>query len=142
MKPARVFLNRMLDLLRSSHDDHVISITSDFKRDLAWFAKFLPLYNGINLHDHKPIQDTLELDACLAGLGGRVGSHVYHLPLDRGYKGCTIVHLEMVNILVAVRSFASRCSHKKVLVKCDNQAVVSVLTSGRTKGSIPCSLCL
>ena len=41
--------------------------------------------------------------------------------------------MEMINILVAMRLFASHWSCKKVLVKCDNQAVVSVLTSGRTK---------
>ena len=92
----------MLDLLRTSHNDRVITLTNEFKRDLAWFEKFLPHYNGVNLYDHKPIHETLELDACLTGLGGRVNEYVYHLLLDRGYEGCTIVHLEMINILVAL----------------------------------------
>ena len=42
----------------------------DFKRNLRWFDKFLPLYNGVSLYDHRPIDHTLELDACLTGLGG------------------------------------------------------------------------
>ena len=42
-----------------------------------------------------------------------------------------IVHLEMVNILVAVRIFAKSWAKQCVLIKCDNQAVVSVLQSGR-----------
>ena len=70
-----------------SHDNRVISITPDFKRDLAWFAKFLSMYNGVNLYDHKPIHEMLELDACLSGLGGRVGNCIHHLPLHEGYKG-------------------------------------------------------
>ena len=130
MKPARVFLNRMLELLRASHNDRKVSLTDDFKCDLAWFAKFLPNYNDVNLYDHKPIHETLELDACLTGLGGRVENCVYHLPLEKGYQGCTVVHIEMVNILVAFRLFGSG---RKILVKCDNQAVVEVLKSGRMK---------
>ena len=71
VKPARIFLNRMLDLLRSCHGRQKIRLTSDFKRDLRWFAKFLPTYNGILLYDHRQVDVTLELDACLTGFGGR-----------------------------------------------------------------------
>ena len=53
VKPARVFLNRMLELLRSAHIRQKISLTPDFKRDLRWFAKFLLQYNGMSLYDHK-----------------------------------------------------------------------------------------
>ena len=63
VKPARVFLNRMLDLLRFAHGHQKVTLTPDFKRDLRWFAKFLPLYNGVSLYDHRPIDVSLELDA-------------------------------------------------------------------------------
>ena len=45
----------------------------------------------------------------------------------------SIVHLDMVNILLAVRVFANHWTGKRVLVKCDNQAVVSTLTCGRAR---------
>ena len=70
VKPARAFLNRMLALLRSGHASQKIHLTPEFRRDLRWFAKFLPLYNGVSLYDHRTIDHTLELDACLTGLGG------------------------------------------------------------------------
>ena len=73
VKSARVFLNRMLELLRSSINTQKIVLTPDFKRDLCWFAKFLPLYNGVSLYDHKHVHQTLELDANLTGLGGARG---------------------------------------------------------------------
>ena len=79
------------------------------------------------------IMQPLELDACLTGLGGRIDNWVYHLPIEKGYENCTIVHLEMVNILLAVRTFVNHWKGHKILIKCDNQAVVSVLTSGRTR---------
>ena len=52
-KPERIFINQMLDLLRSSHGHKKIKLTPDFKRNLRWFAKFLPTYNGILLYDHR-----------------------------------------------------------------------------------------
>ena len=39
----------------------------------------------------------------------------------------------MLNILVALRVWAKQWASKKILLKCDNQAVVSVLNSGKTQ---------
>ena len=39
----------------------------------------------------------------------------------------------MLNIMVAVRVWANNWKNQRVLIKCDNQAVVSVLNSGRTQ---------
>ena len=63
----------MLELLRASHGCQKILLTPDFKRDLRWFDKFLPKYNGISMYDHKRVEATLELDACLTGFGGCCG---------------------------------------------------------------------
>ena len=133
VKPARIFVNRMLDLLRAHYDASTIHLTQDFRRDLRWFAKFLTKYNGVSYFDHRPVDYVVELDACLVGLGGRCQNLVYHLPLVRHYKNLTIVHLEMVNILVAIRVFGHLWHRKQILIKCDNQAVVQVLASGKTK---------
>ena len=43
----RIFVNRMLELLRASHGRENMFLTPDFERDLRLFAKFLPKYNGI-----------------------------------------------------------------------------------------------
>ena len=123
----------MLAILRSSHDSQKITLTPDFKCDIRWFAKFLPQYNGVSLYDHRPIDLTLELDACLTGLGGRWNRFVYHLPLVLGCMNWSIVQLEMVNILLAVRLFQPHWAGRKVLVKCDNEAVVTVLISRKTR---------
>ena len=117
VKPARIFLNRMLDLLRSSHGSQKIKLIPDFKRDLRWFAKFLPAYIGISLYDHRQVDVTLELDACLTGFGGRSGNFVYHLPIQRGFRNWTIVHLEMVNILIAIRLFKFQWASCRVLIR-------------------------
>ena len=133
VKPGRFFLNRMLELLRNNYDTSTITLTPEFKRDLHWFDKFLAKFNGRSFFDHKPIFGVLELDACLTGLGGRYNNKVYHLPVVKHFQNLGIVHLEMVNILVAVRIFALDWQHKSILVKCDNAAVVQVLTNGKTR---------
>ena len=123
----------MLEVLRNAKNPQKIDLTPEFMRDIRWFSKFLPLYNGVSMYGHKPIDQVLELDACLTGLGGRWQNQVYHLPIPLGYRSMSIVHLEMGNILVAVRLFAKQWQGVKLLVKCDNEAVVKVLQSGRAR---------
>ena len=117
-------------MLRASQNAQKITLTSDFRRDVRWFAKFLPTYNGVNFYDHRSVDHVTDLEACLTGLGGRFGNLVYFLPLEKGYNECTIVHLEMVNILLAIRLFCNLWSGRKVFVRCDNNSVVSVLRTG------------
>ena len=62
---------------------------------------------------HKPVQATIELDACLTGFGGRWGSWVYHVPIQKRYKNLAITQLETLNILVALRIFCPLLAQKK-----------------------------
>ena len=48
-------------------------------------------------------------------------------------KTFSIVHLEMLNVLVADRLFKGSWEKKLIHVRCDNLAVVQVLTSGATR---------
>ena len=105
----------------------------DFFQDLNWFSKFLTKFNGTAFFDHRPIKALVELDACMTGMGGCWYSQVYSLPIEKNYKNFTIYHLEMLNLLVATRLWTDHWSSQKVVLFCDNQAVVSVLNNGRTK---------
>ena len=133
VKPARTFINCMLQLLRENYDKNSISLTHEFRRDLRWFLKFVRSYSGTSFIDHKPIEASIELDACLTGFGGCWGNCVYHVPIEKRYKKLAITQLETLNILVALRLFAPYWHRKKVHVKCDNLAAVQVLTSGKTR---------
>ena len=73
------------------------------------------------------------IDACLTGLGGCCGNLVYHLSISRGFKNLDIVHLEMVNIIVALRVYAHAWKGTRILIKCDNDAVVKVLSGGKAR---------
>ena len=133
VKPSQIFVNRMLDLLCANYDITHITLTPEFQRDIRWFTQFLSKYNGISYFDHKPPNNVTELDACLVGLRGRYQNLVYHLPIVKHYQNLSIVHLEMINILVAIRVFGHIWHRQLILVNCDNDAVVQVLNLGRTR---------
>ena len=103
VRPAQFFLNRMLQLLRDGHALKHIYLTTDFHRDLNWFNTFLSSYNGVTFYDNSQIHATIALDACLSGLGAVYKDMVYALPIPRGFASYTIVHLEMLNIMVALK---------------------------------------
>ena len=136
VRPARAFLNRMLQFLRSMKGNSSTRLTVDFFKDLKWFVTFLKQFNGVVYFDVKPVQAELHLDACLKGYGGIFLNQCYALPIPKNFNNYSIVHLEMLNIVVALKIWATQWSCKKLRIKCDNMAGVEVLTSGRTKDSV------
>ena len=48
----------------------------------------------------------------------------------------TIVHLDILNIVVDAKIWATHWSYKKIQIFCDNMAVVEVLTTSKTRDAI------
>ena len=69
----------------------------------------------------------------LVNTGPGWGSEVYALAIPLGYLDLQIVHLEMLNILTALRVRQKAWSNRKVAIACDNLAVVQVLNSGKIR---------
>ena len=134
VKYARFFLNRMLALLLGNTGSKIIKITKEFKQDLNWFQRFLLVYNAVSFFNYTPSK-SVHLDACPSGLGAFFDNQVYAMTLPSSWQDVNIVYTEMVNILVALKVWHIQWSGHKVLVKCDNQAVVSVLTTGKSRDS-------
>ena len=136
VKPARYFLNRMLHLLRASHNTAHIVLNQQFHRDLNWFNIFLKQYNGVTFYDNHDIQDTVHLDASLQGLGGVYQNMVYALTIPLGFMQYSIVHLEILNLIVALKLWGHLWKDKVIQIKCDNMAVVEVIRTGRARDQI------
>ena len=131
---CQIFLNRMLTLLRKNFDKKTIVITEEFKQDLKWFNTFLPVYNGVTFFKYVPSK-LVHLDACPTGLGAIYDQQVYAMDLPHGWSSKNIAYLEMINILVSIKVWHTQWANQSVLIKCDNQAVVSVLATGRARDS-------
>ena len=134
--PARTFINRILALYRENSHKKRIRLTADFMADIEWFITFLPHFNGVTFFKKVPISDnhTLHLDASLTGMGAVWSNRVYSTPVFQipNFE-LKIVHLEMLNIVIALRAWGKYWKHSQVHIHCDNMAVVQVVTSSRTK---------
>ena len=113
VKASRPFLNRMLEILRQTDKQSKINLDEAFLRDLKWFQKFLTTFNGVAFFSHNPVHCHIELDASLQGLGAICDNEVYSIPIPLGVGGYQIVHLEMLNILVALKVWGHKWTKKK-----------------------------
>ena len=106
---ARTFINRILDLFRRNYQAKKIHLDSGFYNYIQWFISFLPTFNGVTYLRKVSIPhfDSLHLDASLTRLGDTWSNSVYATPV-LGIPGFQlgIVHLEMFNIILAVRLWA------------------------------------
>ena len=58
---------------------------------------------------------------------------VYTLQIPKGFNNYTIVHLEILNIVVALKLWGSLWQSHAIEVRCNNMAVVEVLNTGRAR---------
>ena len=136
VKPARYFLNRMLQLLRNNTHEDIIVLNSEFFKDLAWFNTSLHSYNGVTIYQLTPLYHRIFLDASLQGMGGCFNNYVYSLTIPLSFKNYNIAQVEMINVMVALKVWRHCWSNKCIRIFCDNLAVVEVLTFGRAKYAI------
>ena len=136
IKPARIFVNRILATFRNNFTKNKIKLSREFFQDLNWFLTFLPSFNGTSkiFKDPIPANNQLFIDACLTGVGGISGHRVYAAPIPQFQDfHPSITHLEMLNLLVALRLWANHWAKSSVYIFCDNMAVVQVASSGKTR---------
>jgi hypothetical protein len=85
VKPARIFVNRILTLLRNMGSARRVAINRGTKRDLRWFIACANAVNETNyIHKELRLHVHITIDASLRNLGGTLGNRVYRLQI--GYK--------------------------------------------------------
>ena len=129
---AERFINRLRQLL-SPAGVHGRVLLAGAYLDLAWFAQFLPSFNGMDVIRDGRCDFEVAVDSCLTGAGGVSPNASYMLQYGPGIIGCgfSISGLEAYNLLVAVRLWVTGWRHKHVLIYVDNSATVATMESGR-----------
>ena len=135
--PARIFTNRILETLREAPKRGTETLSLGFKKDVHFFLTLWPEYNGVRIikkHDVE-CQGSLELDACLSGCGAYIGTHYYseQFPPDILSVGHPIVHLELLNVVVATKTWATLWAGQRIQVNCDNTNAYLAIQSGRSR---------
>ena len=73
VRPGRLFVSRMLNQLRGMQKNKYYIITGETRKDVKWWNKFLPQYNGISmlwLQEWNFPDEEIASDACLQATGG------------------------------------------------------------------------
>lgn len=124
---ARIFVCRLLNILRSAPKHGRFKLNNDYYRDLVWFLSTENIFQGRVFIKSNRRTQTLFVDACLLGLGGICLDQVYTAQVPSYFRNLGIVQLEMVNVFVALQLWGTRFKGHKIFVHCDNYAVVHIL---------------
>ena len=135
---SRVFMNRLLETLRSMSKKSSIKLGESFKKDVRWWARFIDDYNGVSFIPALTWMEpdaTFATDSCLKGCGGLYFKEYFHVPFPHHImdQQLPIHKLEMLAVLLAVRIWGQHCAGMKIQIFCDNESCVQVINSSRTR---------
>lgn len=133
---GRAFMRRALSLLsvvKCQH--HHIRLNKEIRSDLRWWKVFASGWNGASFIAH----DNSKKQVLTSDASGHWGCGAWHekkwFQLQWGEKSehLNIATKELVPIIIAAVIWGQRWKEEKVIVRCDNAAVVAVLTSRYSK---------
>lgn len=139
VRQSRVFITRILALLgKLRHNHHHANLTAEFRKDLVWWLRFLREYNGISMINNAQwtSPDKVFLtDACLAGCGGVCDHQYFHgvFPPFISEQNLDISSLELLTIVAALKLWGAHWPGLPISVRCDNEAAVTVVNTGRSR---------
>ena len=131
-----MFISRLINWLRGLDRVSRHRIPLEAHKDLSWWRRFLPTYNGVSILwlTSFPEADTImAMDACQEGYGGTLGNQFFRGKFPKAYKEYNIALLELKAVLVALRIWAPTLAGKYFWVNVDNQAVAIILNTGKSR---------
>ena len=138
VRPARIFMSRMLAFLRATPFTGSVSISSDLHKDIVWWRTFIRTYNGVSMmmiEDWSNPDDVLATDACLEGGGAWCEGEYWHkeFPTFIRQQGLHINALELLVIVVSIKVWKHKLRGRRLVINCDNSASVEVLNKGKSR---------
>ena len=64
------------------HDESYVPLTAEFIKDIQWWCRFLPNYNGVSmmmLEEWSAPDEVVACDSCLIACGGVCQSEFFHV---------------------------------------------------------------
>ena len=140
VRPGRIFVSRLLYWLRAiiSSSDRYFKVPKEIQKDLIWWTKFFPLYNGISMmmvEEWSNPDEIFSTDSCLTGCGGFFQGQFFHAEFPQFVlrEYLCINALELLAITVSLKLWGSYFTGKRILVQCDNKTACTVLNTGASK---------
>ena len=136
---GRTFLRRLIDLAKSvSKLHHHISLNLDAQKDIEWWQKFLPSWNGKCkiLDPESSVAANFDL---FTDASGSLGFGIYFdgkgisCAWPDHLKGYSIQWKELFPIYIACFIWAKPLAGKRILFHCDNASVVDIWSTHSSK---------
>jgi len=134
---GRPFLRQIFNLLnRKTHHLAHIRISKAAKRDLHWWTVLLHQWNGVAvIHSLPRPVITIYMDASgTKGIGGIWEDKAFSVHLNRRHRTKHINWKEMFAIFFAVSLWADEWIGCRVILMCDNSAVVDAINKKSMRG--------
>ncbi|CAC5369963.1 unnamed protein product [Mytilus coruscus] len=108
------------------------------KKDIIWWKKFLPLYNGVSImliEEWSKPDEIFSSDACMTGCGVMFKEHFFHVEFPESIvnEQLHINALEMLTVVVCLKLWRTKFKGKRIIIKCDNQVTVTVINTRKSR---------
>ena len=141
VRAGRIFVSRIINLLKETPVTGSWPLTADLKADLRWWDIFMEDFDGITLFpdfNWKAPDIIFSSDACLTGGGGWCESlkEFWHAPFPEQIiksEGVHINELEALALTISIKIWRKQIVNLNVLIFCDNQTTVDVVNTGHAK---------
>ena len=136
---GRIFLRRLIDLSTTDKlPHHHITTNCEARRDIAWWLRFLPSWNGRAIIPDPYWTKSPDLEL-FTDASGALGYGIYFMghwipnPWPPVLQDRSIQWKEIYPIALACLLWDHHWSGKKLLFHCDNQSVVDIWASGTSR---------
>ena len=122
IRPGRLFISRLIRLLKGDRLD--MELDEETRKDIKWWLRFMPQFNGSGIlwMDSFKEQEVMASDASLTGLGAVFDKEYWKIGTDLVRQDYTIVHLELLAVVIMFKVWGHLIGGRRVLVECDNEA--------------------
>ena len=134
-----IYETRLFDLLKSAKRFRpFLRLNKQCQLDITWWREFLPSWDGVyffDLPEWAPIPDlSLASDASGSkGFGVYYNGEWFNGSWSASQQPLGISYKELYPIVLACNVWGKEWSRKRIQFFCDNESVVSVITSGTSK---------
>ena len=134
VKAGRIFIGRLINWLKGMDRKHKHRIPNEARKDITWWGRFMEKFNGLSIMwlMREPKEDrVLATDACLKGYGGVCGKEYFRGRFPKQLQEKNIATLEIWAVMAALKLWGNQLQGKYFWILVYNEAVASVLNSGR-----------
>ena len=135
VKPGRIFISRLINWLRGMDRNTSYTIPLGARKDIAWWGRFLPSYNGVSLIwlvREPTVDSVIATDTCLKGFGGTLskGRKYFRGKFPQKWQGQNIALLELLAVMAALKLWSTQVTGLYFWIHVDNEAVATILNTG------------